>query len=105
MKKINFRELYPDVYTTDFFVDVTEEVIETSREWDAKRQQRLDVDEHCCAMCGRPETKCRNGLQVHHITYQRLGHEDIYNDLVSLCPGCHKKIHSYYRRRRHGYAN
>ncbi|MZT02065.1 sigma-70 family RNA polymerase sigma factor, partial [Blautia wexlerae] len=26
MKKINFRELYPDVYTTDFFVDVTEEV-------------------------------------------------------------------------------
>ena len=26
MKKINRRELYPDVYTTDFFVDVTEEV-------------------------------------------------------------------------------
>ena len=26
MKKINLRELYPDVYTTDFFVDVTEEV-------------------------------------------------------------------------------
>ncbi len=25
MKKINLRELYPDVYTTDFFVDVTEE--------------------------------------------------------------------------------
>lgn len=31
-----------------------------SREWDAKRQQRLDVDEYCCAMCGRPEAKCRN---------------------------------------------
>ena len=58
-----------------------------------------------CAMCGRPEAKCRNGLQVHHITYQRLGHEDIYNDLVSLCPGCHKKIHSYYRRKRHGYEH
>ena len=26
MKKINLRELYPNVYTTDFFVDVTEEV-------------------------------------------------------------------------------
>ena len=26
MKKINLRELYPDVYTTDFFIDVTEEV-------------------------------------------------------------------------------
>ena len=31
MKKINLRELYPDVYTTDFFVDVTEEVRETIR--------------------------------------------------------------------------
>lgn len=76
-----------------------------SREWDATRQQRLDIDEHCCAMCGRPEVKCRNGLQVHHITYQRLGHEDIYNDLVSLCPGCHKKIHSYYRRKRYEYKH
>ena len=27
MKKINLRELYPNVYTTDFFVDVTEEVM------------------------------------------------------------------------------
>ena len=31
IKKINLRELYPDVYTTDFFVDVTEEVMETIR--------------------------------------------------------------------------
>ena len=31
MKKINLRELYPNVYTTDFFVDVTEEVMETIR--------------------------------------------------------------------------
>lgn len=76
-----------------------------SREWDATRQQRLDIDEHTCVMCGRPEAKCKNGLQVHHITYQRLGHEDIYNDLVSLCPTCHKKIHAYYRRKRHGYEH
>ena len=26
MKKINLRELYPDVYPTDLFIDVTEEV-------------------------------------------------------------------------------
>ena len=31
MKKTNLRELYPNVYTTDFFVDVTEEVMETIR--------------------------------------------------------------------------
>ena len=32
MKKINLREIYPDVYTTDFFVEVTEDVIETIQE-------------------------------------------------------------------------
>ena len=31
MKKINLREFYPDIYTTDFFVNVTEEVMETIR--------------------------------------------------------------------------
>ena len=31
MKKINLRELYPDVYPTDLFIDVTEEVMETIR--------------------------------------------------------------------------
>ena len=31
MKKINLRELYPDAYTTDFFVNVTEDVLETIR--------------------------------------------------------------------------
>ena len=27
MQKINLRELYPDVYKTDVFVDVAEEVV------------------------------------------------------------------------------
>ena len=31
MKKINLRELYPDVYKTDHFVEVTEDVLETIR--------------------------------------------------------------------------
>ena len=68
--------------------------------WERKRQERLEIDGHACAMCGRPEDRCRNGLQVHHITYARLGNEDVWNDLVSLCPGCHKKIHKYYGRNR-----
>ena len=29
MKKVNLRELYPDVYKTDHFVEVTEDVLET----------------------------------------------------------------------------
>ena len=31
MQKINLRELYPDTYKTDVFVDVTEEVLATIR--------------------------------------------------------------------------
>ena len=46
MKKINLRELYPDVYTTDFFVDVTEEVMETIR---AAERAELRMSERCIA--------------------------------------------------------
>jgi len=31
MKKINLRDLYPDMYKTDHFVEVTEDVLETIR--------------------------------------------------------------------------
>ena len=31
MKKVNLRDLYPDVYKTDYFVEVTEDVLETIR--------------------------------------------------------------------------
>ena len=44
MKKINLRELYPDVYTTDFFVNVTEEVldvIQTAQRLEAAYERRM----------------------------------------------------------------
>ena len=44
-------------------------------------------------------THCRT-MQVHHITYERLGHENAYTDLVTVCGSCHKKLHNYYNRRR-----
>lgn len=69
-----------------------------SQEWQAKRQQRLEIDSHVCVMCGRPEAKCKNGLQVHHISYKRLGNESVYADLITLCPRCHRMIHRYYQR-------
>ena len=31
MKKVNLRDLYPDVYKSDHFVEVTEDVLETLR--------------------------------------------------------------------------
>ena len=31
MKKVNLRDLYPNVYKSDYFVEVTEDVLETIR--------------------------------------------------------------------------
>ena len=45
MKKINLRELYPDVYATDFFVDVTEEVYKIEYYTIANQKQaRYNID-------------------------------------------------------------
>lgn len=71
-----------------------------SEEWQRKKQQRLEIDNHACCMCGRPESKTRNGLQIHHISYRRLGNENVYEDICSLCPACHLKIHRFYNRTR-----
>lgn len=68
--------------------------------WVAKRKERLQLDDNHCVMCGRKNGLTRKGkpiLQVHHIHYNNLGHEPM-EDLVSLCSGCHRKIHRYYQR-------
>lgn len=72
-----------------------------SDEWAAKREERLQLDDNHCVMCGRKNGLQKDGvtpiLQVHHVHYGNLGNEPM-EDLVSLCPGCHRKIHRYYRR-------
>ena len=69
--------------------------------WAAKREERLQLDDNKCVMCGRPNGLQKDGktpiLQVHHICYSHLGNEPM-SEIVSLCAGCHKKIHRYYRR-------
>lgn len=70
-----------------------------SEEWEQKKEQRMKLDNHSCVMCGRNREDCRT-LQVHHISYQRLGHENIFTDLCTVCGSCHKKLHNYYNRRR-----
>ena len=57
--------------------------------WQAKRTQRLKIDNFKCASCGRPMD-----LQVHHIRYPAvLGTENVYSDLITLCKYCHSRIH------------
>lgn len=70
-----------------------------SKEWEQKKEERMKVDGYRCVMCGRDMEHCRT-MQVHHVSYKRLGHENIYTDLCTLCGSCHKKLHNYYNRRR-----
>lgn len=58
-----------------------------SPEWRAKRRQRLGIDSFKCARCESDEQ-----LEVHHLTYDRLGSERM-DDLLTLCRICHKKDH------------
>ena len=71
-----------------------------SPEWENMKAKRREIDGNRCAMCGRPGSTCkRMELQCHHITYERLGDEDVFKDLVTLCGSCHKKLHNLLKRR------
>lgn len=59
----------------------------SSDAWREKRKRRLSIDRYRCANCGS-----RESLQVHHLSYARLGHERM-SDLVTLCRGCHNLAH------------
>ena len=56
--------------------------------WQDKRSKRLVLDNFTCQKCGAKKTL----LDVHHINYERVGNEDIYRDLITLCRECHKEI-------------
>lgn len=70
-----------------------------SEAWEQKKQERMKIDGFRCVMCGRSIDHCRS-LQVHHVTYKRLGNENVLTDLCTVCGSCHKKIHNYYDRER-----
>ena len=58
-----------------------------SEEWRIKRFTVLERDGFLCQKC-----LVRHATQVHHLSYDRVGDEAL-DDLVSLCGGCHTKIH------------
>ena len=56
----NLRELYPDIYTTDFFVDVTEEVMETIR---AAERAEAAYDRRMYRYKAYYSLDCDNGIE------------------------------------------
>lgn len=57
--------------------------------WRRLRDERLEHDGLRCVDCGAV-----HNLQVHHISYERLGHEFL-SDLVTLCGRCHTERHKF----------
>jgi len=58
-----------------------------SDEWKIKRKQVLDIDDKKCLVTGKSDC-----LQVHHITYQNVGNEQI-NELITLSKDVHQSLH------------
>lgn len=66
-----------------------------SKEWSHKRLLRLKVDYFRCRTCWNTED-----LEVHHLTYERLGNEEV-SDLITLCKYCHEVITCSIRERKY----
>jgi 5-methylcytosine-specific restriction endonuclease McrA len=58
-----------------------------SDRWAAKRSAALKHHGHRCGICGSVRS-----LEVHHLTYKRLGREKM-KDLQVLCCDCHRIRH------------
>lgn len=63
-----------------------------SEEWQQKRSMVLKRANWICEGCGKNRAN-----QVHHLTYERVGHEMLF-DLVAICKDCHESIPSKFRR-------
>lgn len=73
-----------------------------SPQWQAKREAWFAKNGRWCRGCRRTH----GPLQLHHITYERLGREAL-SDLTALCPKCHnevKKLHYRMGRRTPGHV-
>ena len=56
-----------------------------SDHWREVRKEKLKEAGYKCERCGAKES-----LDIHHLTYARLGHERM-SDLQALCRPCHRK--------------
>jgi hypothetical protein len=61
----------------------------SSKEWKNLRKI-IKIRDKKCVSCGTLKN-----LEVHHLTYERLGDEKL-SDLVVLCRECHQRQHDHY---------
>lgn len=68
-----------------------------SDEWRQMKLRRLEIDNYTCQICGSKGSNM-NPLNVHHLSYHNIYHENIDKDLVTLCRSCHMGVHNMMNR-------
>ena len=63
-----------------------------SDDWQHVRKIKLQFADHLCEQCRRPASP-GNPLDVHHLTYDRFGGDELLTDLQVLCRECHEAAH------------
>lgn len=62
-----------------------------SEHWaDVKQRFRESKRPKTCIVCNYPK------IELHHISYDKLGEERIDKDIIPLCRKCHQKIHNFH---------
>ncbi len=66
-----------------------EEYIEylKSDDWQERRKEMMDEAGWECSECGE------KAKELHHLSYDNLGFEMLWVDVVPLCSKCHKEVH------------
>ncbi len=62
-----------------------------SPQWRDKRAAYFASDRPQACVCGEKQRMC-----LHHMTYERVG-EELLEDLIALCAGCHTLLHALER--------
>lgn len=60
-----------------------------SPDWRAKSSKIL-FERPICQICDKNPS-----VEVHHLSYDRLEHEDLNKDLAAVCRECHSRIHQH----------
>ena len=102
MKKVNLRDLYPDMYKTDHFVEVTEDVLETIR---AAERAEAAYDRRRYRYKAHYSLDCDNGIEnaillkpatPEMLLEEKQLREQLYAAVMALPEKQAKRIYSRY---------
>ena len=102
MKKVNLKDLYPDVYKNDHFVEVTEDVLETIR---AAERAEAAYDRRMYRYKAHYSLDCDNGIEnavllkpktPEMLLEEKQLQEQVYSAVMNLPEKQAKRIYARY---------